>query len=79
MSVCSVGTYLDCSSSDRLDPDVFLLNACKFSDETNYKFFYEFFGMFDKVNSSVCYQNVYTKHKFGPYHDPCCTFAVIYF
>ena len=27
MSVCSVGTYLDCSSSYRLDLDVFLLNA----------------------------------------------------
>ena len=28
MCVCSVGTYLDSSSSDRLDLDVFLLNAC---------------------------------------------------
>ena len=28
MCVCSVGTYLDCSSSDRFDLDVFLLNAC---------------------------------------------------
>ena len=27
LSVCSVGTYLDCSSSDCLDLDVFLLNA----------------------------------------------------
>ena len=27
LSVCSVGTYLDCSSSYRLDLDVFLLNA----------------------------------------------------
>ena len=28
LDLCSVGTYLDCSSSDRLDLDVFLLNAC---------------------------------------------------
>ena len=27
LSVCSVGTYLDCTSSYRLDLDVFLLNA----------------------------------------------------
>ena len=52
---------------------------CKFWDETNYKLFYEFFDMFDKVNSSVCYQNVYTKPKFGPYDGPSCTFSVIYF
>ena len=26
----------------------------KFWDETNYKYFYEFFDMFDKVNSNVC-------------------------
>ena len=46
----------------------------KFWDETNYKFFYQFFDMFDKVNCSVCYQNVYKKQKFGPYHGPRCTF-----
>ena len=51
----------------------------KFWDETNYKFFYEFFDIFDKVNSSVCYQNVYTKPKFGPHHGPRFTFSVIYF
>ena len=124
---------LDCSSSDRLDLDDFLLNArdtiggytkdsgkccyfqnfefardllpafcsvlirmyeqkiiqkilkhtyiflSKFWNETNYKFIYEFFDMFDKVNSSDCYQNVYTKPKFGPYHGHRCTFSVIYF
>ena len=152
LNVRSVGTYLDCSISDHLDLDVFLLNACdtiggytkdsgkccyfqnfefardlfaafcsvlirmylnytvecfsdflsrvslsdeqkiiqkilkhayiilcKFWDDTNYKFFYEFFDMFDKVNSSVYYQNVYTKPTFGPYDGPRCTFSVIYF
>ena len=33
MSVCSVGTYLDCSSSDHLDLDVFLLNARDILDD----------------------------------------------
>ena len=50
-----------------------------FWDETNYEFFYEFFDMFDMVNSSVCYQNVKTKPKLGPYHGPCCTLSIIYF
>ena len=50
-----------------------------FWDETNYKFFYEFFDMFNMVNSSVCYQNVKAKPKFGPYYGPRCTLSVIYF
>ena len=54
-----------------------LLN--KFWDESNYKFFYEFFDMFNKVNSSVCYQNVTNKPEFGPYHGPYSTLSVIYF
>ena len=28
LCICSVGTYLDCSSSARFDLDVFSLNAC---------------------------------------------------
>ena len=51
----------------------------KFWDETNNKFFYEFFDMFDMVNFSVCYQNFQTKPKFGPYHGSRCTLSVIYF
>ena len=51
----------------------------KFWDESNYKFFYEFFDMFDKVNSSVCYQNVTNKPEFGPYQCPYSTLSVIYF
>ena len=51
----------------------------KFWDESNYKFFYEFFDMFDKVNSSVCYQNVTNKPEFGPYNGPYSTLSVIYF
>ena len=51
----------------------------KFWDKTNYRFIYEFFDMFDMANSSVCYQNVKTKPKFGPYHGARCTFLVIYF
>ena len=51
----------------------------KFWDETSYKFFYESFDMFDKVDYNVCYQDFYTKPKFGPYYGPPCTLSVIYF
>ena len=40
----------------------------KFWHETNNKFFYEFFDMFDTVNSSACYRNFESKPKLGPYH-----------
>ena len=56
-----------------------LLLLKKFCDESNYKFFYEFFDMFDKVNSSVCHQNVTNKPEFCPYHGPYSTLSVIYF
>ena len=55
----------------------FLLS--KFWHDTNINFFYEFFDLFDTVNSSVCYQNVATKPKFGLYHGPCPTLTVIHF
>ena len=51
--------------------------SSRFWDEINYKFFYEF--LFDMVNSSVCYQNVKIKPKFGPYHGPHRTLSVIHF
>ena len=35
--------------------------------------------LFDTVNTSACYQNVATKPKFGPYHGPRPTLAVIHF
>ena len=54
-----------------------LLN--RFWDESNYKFFYGFFDMFDKVNSSACYQNVTNKPEFGSYHGPYSTLSVIHF
>ena len=43
LCVCSVGSYLDCSSSDRLDLDVFLLNAD------------DFLGGYTKYNGKCCY------------------------
>ena len=55
----------------------FLLS--KFWHETNVNFFNEFFDLFDIVNSSVCYQNVTTKLKFGPYHGLYPTLTAIYF
>ena len=55
----------------------FLLS--KFWHDTNINFFYEFFDLFDLVNSSVCYQNVATKPKFGLYNGPCPTLTVIHF
>ena len=51
----------------------------KYWDESNYKFFYEFFDIFDKINSSVCYRNVTNKPEFGPYHGPYSTLSFIYF
>ena len=35
--------------------------------------------MFDIVNSSVCYQNVKRKPKFGPYHGPRCKLIICFF
>ena len=51
----------------------------KFWHQVNINFFYEFFDLFDTVNTSACYQNVATKPKFGPYHGPRPTLAVIHF
>ena len=39
----------------------------KFSHATNYQFFFYFFDRFDKVNSSVCFNNFVGKPQFGPY------------
>ena len=50
-----------------------------FWHETNYKFFYEFFDVFDYVNSSVCYKNVDAKPKYGPYHYVSWSLTVYYF
>ena len=52
---------------------IFLL---KFWNETNSKFFHEFFDLFDQVNKSVCYKNQELKPKFGPYNFPPCTLSV---
>ena len=43
----------------------------KFFD-INYLFFYEFFDVFDKVNSSQCYVVCSNKPKFGPNDGPKC-------
>ena len=39
----------------------------KFWHATNYQFFFDFFDRFDKVNSSVCFNNFVGKPQFGPY------------
>ena len=51
----------------------------KFWYESNYKFFYEFFDMFDTVNSSACYKNLNTEPKFGPYCYAVYSLSVSYF
>ena len=51
----------------------------KFWHEVNINYFYEFFDLFDTVNSSFCYENVVTKPKFGPYHGPRATLTIITF
>ena len=55
----------------------FLLS--KFWHEVNVNYFYEFFYLFDTVNSSICYENVVTKPKFDPYHGPRATLTIIRF
>ena len=50
----------------------------KFFD-TNYLFFYEFFNVFDEVNSSYCYLNSKNKPKFGPYGPPVHLIEIIRF
>ena len=49
----------------------------KFLD-INY-FFYEFFNVFDEVNSSYCYLNSKNKPKFGPYGPPVHLIEIIRF
>ena len=51
----------------------------KFWHQTNYKFFYKFFDVFDTVNSSACYKNFDAKPKFGPYHYARYSLTVSYF
>ena len=38
----------------------------KFWHANNYQFFFDFFDRFDKVNSSVCFNNFVGKPQFGP-------------
>ena len=47
--------------------------------EINYLFFYEFFNVFDEVNSSYCYLNSKNKPKFGPYGPPVHLIEIIRF
>ena len=51
----------------------------KFWHEVNINYFYEFFDLFDTVNSSFCYENVITKPKICPYHGPRATLTIIRF
>ena len=55
----------------------FLLS--RFGLEVNIYYFYEFFDLFDTVNSSFCYENVVTKPKFCLYHGPHATLTIIRF
>ena len=50
----------------------------KFFD-INYMTFYEFFDLFDEVNSSKYYVICSYKPKFGPYDGPKCLLEVIIF
>ena len=49
---------------------LFALNLLQKFFDTNYLFFYEFFNVFDEVNSIYCYLNSKNKSKFGPYGPP---------
>ena len=40
----------------------------KFCHANNYQFFSDFFDRFDKVNSSVCFNNFVGKPQFAPYN-----------
>ena len=48
----------------------------KFWNNTNVKFFHEFFDLFDQVNKSVCYEKHKVKPKFGSYYTPQSTLSV---
>ena len=50
----------------------------KFFD-INYLFFYEFFDVFDEVNSSQCFVICANKPKFGLYDGPKCSLEIIMF
>ena len=50
----------------------------KFFD-INYLFFYEFFDMFDEVNSSQCFVVCANKPKLGPYNGPKCSLEITMF
>ena len=47
--------------------------------EISYLFLYEFFNVFDEVNSSQCYANDKNKLKFGPYGAPVHLIEIIRF
>ena len=47
--------------------------------EINYLFSYEFFDVFDEVNSSQCYANDKNNPKFGPYGPPVCYIQILRF
>ena len=51
----------------------------KFWHEVNINYFYEFFDLFDTVNSSFFYENVITKPKICPYHGSRATLTIIRF
>ena len=47
--------------------------------DINYMTFYEFFDLFDEVNSSKCYVICSNKPKFGPYDEPKYSLQVLIF
>ena len=47
--------------------------------DINYMSFYEFFDLFDEVNSSKCYVICSNKPKFGPYDGPKYSLEVLIF
>ena len=50
----------------------------RFWHESNYRYFYEFFDVFDTVNTSACFKNSKDKLKFGPYYFYSCSLTVEY-
>ena len=47
--------------------------------DLNYKFFYEFFDLFSKVNVSDCYVMFSNKPKYGPYSSKIVVQQIIMF
>ena len=50
----------------------------RFWHESNYRYFYEFFDVFNTANASACFKNSKDKLKFGSYYFYSCSLTVKY-